>query len=88
MPGAGQGFDNVLGYVLQNGDTLDFRAALAATSWTGTQATIGNYLQVTTSGANAIISMSNTSGGSATQIADLEGAGQVSLTSLLAHSIT
>jgi len=88
MPGAGHGFDNVFGYVLQNSDLLDFRAALAGTSWNGSQATLGSYLQVTNSGANAIISLSTTSGGAATQIADLEGAGQVSLSTLLAHSLT
>jgi hypothetical protein len=88
MPGAGQGFDNIFGYVLENGDSLDFRAALAETSWTGSQSTLGNYLHVTTSGANAIISLSTTSGGTATQIADLQGAGQVSLSTLLAHSLT
>jgi hypothetical protein len=88
MPGAGQGFDNIFGYVLQNGDTLDFRAALAKTSWTGTASTLANYLHVTESGANAIVSLSTTSGGTATQIADLEGAGQVSLSGLLAHSLT
>jgi hypothetical protein len=88
MPGAAQGFDDVFGYVLQNGDKLDFRAALAATSWNGTQSTLGNFLHVTTSGANAIIALSNISSGAATQIADLEGAGQVTLSGLLAHSIT
>jgi len=88
MPGAGQGFDNVFGYVLQNGDTLDFRAALAETAWNGSSATLGNFLHVTTSGANAIISLSYTSGGSGMQIAELEGAGQVTLSSLLTHSIT
>jgi Ca2+-binding RTX toxin-like protein len=88
MPGAGQGFDNVFGYVLQNGDLLDFRAALATTSWNGAQSTLGSFLHVTTSGANAIISLSTTSGGAATQVADLEGAGQVSLSTLLSHAIT
>lgn len=88
MPGAGQGFDNLFGYVLQNGDLLDFRAALAATSWNGSQATLGNFVHVTTSGADAFISLGTTSGGAATQIADLEGAGPVTLSTLLAHSIT
>ena len=88
MPGAGRGSDNVLDYVLQNGDKLNFRAALAETAWTGSHATVGNFLHIATSGANAIISMSNTSGGRATQIADLYGAGEISLSALLAHSLT
>ncbi len=88
MPGAGQGFDNIFGYVLQNGDTLDFRSGLAETAWNGSPATIGNFLHVTASGANAIISLSYASGGAGTQIADLQGAGPVTLSTLLAHSIT
>ncbi len=87
MPGVGHGSDNVLGYVLQNGDKLNFRAALAETAWTGSRATVGNFLHVATSGANAIISLSNSSGGGATQIADLFGAGQVTLSTLLVHSL-
>ena len=88
MPGAGQGFDNIFGYVLQNGDTLNVSAALATTSWNGAQATLADFLHVTTSGANAIIAISATSGGAATQIAELEGAGSVTLSGLLAHAIT
>jgi hypothetical protein len=88
LPAAGHGFDNIFGYVLQNGDLLDFRTALGKTSWNGTQASLGSYLHVTNSGSNAIVSLSNASGGSATQIANLEGAGQVTLATLLAHSIT
>jgi serralysin len=88
MPRSGKGFDNVFGYVLQNGDTLDFRAALADTSWNGSQATLENFLHVAASGADAIISLSKTSKGAATHIANLEGAGQVMLSTLLAHSIT
>lgn len=87
MPGAGQGFDDIFGYVLQNGDTLDFRAALASTAWNGSQSTIGNFLHVTESGANAFISLSSTSGGTGTQIAELQGAGQVSVSTLLAHAL-
>jgi hypothetical protein len=88
MPGAGNGFDDIFGYVLQNGDMLDFRAALAQTAWNGTQATLGNFLHVTMSGASAMISLSDTSGGAGTQIAELQGSGTVSLSTLLAHSLT
>jgi serralysin len=88
MPNAGQGFDNIFGYVLLNGDTLDFRAALSATSWNGAQATVGNFLHVTETGGNAIVWLSTTSNGTALPIAELQGAGQVSLSDLLAHSIT
>lgn len=86
MPGAGKGFDEIFGPVLQNGDKLDFRAALSLTAWDGSQATIGNFLHVTTSGANAVISLSNTNSGAATAIANLEGAGSLTLSGLLVHS--
>ena len=41
VPTAGGGFDDVFGSVLQNGDTLDFQAALKATSWDGTSSSRG-----------------------------------------------
>jgi len=88
IPGAGQGFDDIFGYVLQNGDTLDFRAALANTAWTGSQSTLGNFLHISTSNNNAMISISATSNGSASHVAELQGSGAVSLATLLAHSLT
>ena len=88
MPGAGKGFDDIFGYVLQNGDTLDFRAALASTAWTGTSSTLGNFLHLGTSGNNAIISISDSSNGSASQVAELQGSGAVTLSTLLAHALT
>lgn len=88
MPGAGQGMDDIFGYVLQNGDLLDFRTALAATTWNGASATLGNYLHVTAAGSDAIVSLSQTSGGAPTQIADLRDAGQIGLSGLLAHALT
>jgi len=88
MPGAGKGFDDIFGYVLQNGDTLDFRAALANTAWTGTQSTLGNFLHISMSGNNAMIAISATSNGSASRVAELEGSGTTSLSTLLAHSLT
>ena len=86
MPGAGHGFDDVFGYVLQNGDTLDFTAALAGTAWNGSQASLGDFLHVSESGANAMLSISATADGSAVAVAKLEGAGDVSLATLLAHA--
>lgn len=88
MPGASQGFDDIFGYVLKNGDVLDFRAALGQTSWNGTQATLGNFLHVTMSNNNAVISLSTTSGGSAVQIAELQDSGSLNLSGLLAHAVT
>ena len=82
LPSAGQGYDNILGWVTQNGDTFDLRPALAQAGWNGDSSTIGNYVQVGSSGANAIVSI----GGSA--VATLNDAGGTDLSSFLSHAIT
>lgn len=48
LPAVNTGVDNLYGSVLGNGDTLDLRAALAATSWDHNTADIGNYLKTGT----------------------------------------
>ncbi|HUB10762.1 MAG TPA: type I secretion C-terminal target domain-containing protein [Acetobacteraceae bacterium] len=88
LPGAGDGTDDIFGYVLQNGDTLDLRRALTSTSWDGSQGTLGNYLSVSTQDNNAVISLSPDGAGNGSVIATLQGAGQVSLATLLQHAIT
>ena len=82
LPGTGQGYDNILGWVTQNGDSFDLRPALAQTSWNGSTSTLGNYVQVSMSGDNAIVSI----GGAA--VATLNDATNTSLSSFLAHAIT
>lgn len=79
----------IYGYVLQNGDTFDFRALLAGTSWTGDSSTIGNFLKVGASAGDAVISIdpSGQAGGASSQVAVLHGSGPVSLSTLLAHSL-
>jgi len=52
MPVASQGFDTITGFLESNGDVLDLRAALAATSWNGSATKLANYLKVTDSGGN------------------------------------
>lgn len=69
LPKAGQGFDGITGFTEANGDVLNLRAALGATSWNHRAATLGNYLMVTDSG------------GSAT----LAGSGNLGLADLLSH---
>ena len=87
MAGASQSIDNIYGNVLTNGDTLDFRSALLGTNWDGLTSDVGNYLHVTQYDGDAIVSLSKTTGGSASTIAYLHGAGTVSLSTLLAHSL-
>jgi serralysin len=90
LPTANQGYDDIYGYVMQNGDTLDLSNLLANTSWNGDTATIGNYLSVTQSGDSAVINAdpSGVSGGASNVVATLEGAGPLSLNTLLAHATT
>jgi hypothetical protein len=88
MPGPGQGFDDIYGPILNNGDLLDLRTALDATAWDGSTSSLGSYLRVTTSGSDAIVSMTTNPGGAYSQVADLHDVGSTTLSTLLAHSIT
>jgi hypothetical protein len=63
------------------------RGVLASTNWNGDPAMIGNYVSVTQSGTNAVIKV-DPSGTVGYVVATLQGAGPLSLGTLLAHSIT
>ncbi len=85
LPAAGtSNFLDISGY--GGTDTLDFRAALAGTTWDGSNSTIGNYLSVGTSGNSAVISLSQTSGGPGTALVKLENSGPMTLSQVLAHA--
>ncbi len=90
LPGANQGHDDIYGYMMTNGDKFDLRALLASTGWNGDVATIGNYLSVTPSGTNALIHVdpSGIAGGASYLVATLQSSGPVTLSTLLAHSIS
>jgi hypothetical protein len=83
----GNGVDNVFGYVIQNGDTIDFRSALKATGWDGRQSTLANFLHVGMNANDAIIRISATAFGATVGTMDLHDSGPLSMTGLLAHSI-
>jgi hypothetical protein len=85
MPGKGR--DDVYGYVLQQGDTIDFRSALKGTAWNGQQSTLGNFLHVAMTGNDAIITISATAGGAPVATMDLHDSGALSMAGLLAHSV-
>jgi hypothetical protein len=87
LPLAGQGLDTIHGSVLSNGDTFDLRSALAATTWDQQLSDIGNYLTLGTSGSNALVQISVTSGGTPITVAILGNAGSVSLSTFIAHSL-
>ena len=84
MPAKGR--DDVFGYVIQNGDTIDFRAALKATGWNGQATTLANFLHVKMSGNDAIITISATASGATVGTMDLHDSGILSLSGLLAHA--
>ena len=90
LPGAGQGYDNILGWITQNSDTFDLRPALSQTGWNGDASTIGNYLQVAMSDNNAIISIDpdGSSGANGAAVAALNDAPGTTLATFLAHAIT
>jgi hypothetical protein len=72
---------------LFNGDTFDLRAALAATTWNQQLSDIGNYLTLGTSGSNALVEISSTSGGTPITVAVLVGQGAVSLSDFVTHAL-
>jgi hypothetical protein len=86
---AGAGLTHVKGYVLKNGDTLDFSRTLAATGWDEKASTLSRYLKVAMQGSNAVLSVNPTgvSGGKTQAFAVLHDTGKVSLSGLLAHSL-
>ncbi|HBK05049.1 MAG TPA: hypothetical protein DDZ81_04210 [Acetobacteraceae bacterium] len=88
LPAAGKGTDIFTSDVLNTGDTLDLKTALAATQWSGSASTLSNFLKVTDSAQGATLSISTTSGGTGVAIATIDGATTASLATVLAHSIT
>jgi hypothetical protein len=87
MPAAGAGMDQIYGDVLRNGDLFDFTRALKPTAWNGSASTVGQFLHISTSKNDAILSISNTANGRAVKIADFHSSGAVNMSTLLAHSI-
>ncbi len=93
LPGTfgGAGHDDIFGYVLQNQDILDMRSMLAGTQWNHTDATLGNFLRVSSAnGSDAILTVTpaGVAGGASYNVATLHGSGAVSLATVLAHSLT
>jgi len=68
------------GNVVNNGDSFDLRAVMAATGWDHSSATLGNYLtqELSASGADLQISLHATGGASSTLLVTLLAAGQQS----------
>ena len=88
LPAAAKGSDIFTKNVLTDGDTLDLRSALSATTWNGSASTLANYLTVTNPSQGSVLSIASTSGGSSVAIATINGATGTTLSSLLAHAVT
>jgi glucose/arabinose dehydrogenase len=87
VPAPNQGFIDVFGYVLQQGDLFDFRQALGSTSWDGTPGSIGNFLQVAMAGGDATVGMRSSVDTPFSDIALLRDSGSLTVGDLLARSI-
>jgi Ca2+-binding RTX toxin-like protein len=85
MPG--KGLDDVFGYVLQQNDSIDLRAALKGTAWDGQQSTLARFLHVGMSGNDAVIKISATASGAVIATMDLHDSGPLTLAGLLAHAM-
>jgi hypothetical protein len=74
--------------ILDKGDVLDLRTALASTDWNGSNDTLSKYLSVSSSSDAAEISLAKTAGGHGTTIAHISGAAGLDLDSLQSHALT
>ena len=88
LNGAGEGTDQIYGNIPTNGEMYDLRTALAATAWTGTAATIGSFLQVTTTSGNTTVWINPTgvAGAPSYAVAVLHATGTMTLASFLQRS--
>ena len=84
----GPGRDVINGTVLTNGDIFDLRTALATTTWDHQAGSLGSYLTLSSSGGNALVTLIPTGTGPGSVIAQLNGAGNVSLATFLSHAQT
>jgi Ca2+-binding RTX toxin-like protein len=85
LPKAFQGLDTISGFNEANGDILDIRNALAATSWNHSAATLGTYLQIVSSPSQTSIAITPNGTGPSSTIAVLSGSGNLALADLLSH---
>jgi hypothetical protein len=85
----GEGTTDIYGYVLKNGDTLDLRTTLAATTWTKDVTKLSDYLKITMSGNTAVLSVDTdgTGAGAAQTLAMFRDSGNVTLSTLLTKSL-
>jgi hypothetical protein len=85
----GAGTTDIYGPILQNGATLNLKAALAGTQWNGSMATLTNFVKVSTTSADATVSVtpSGAATGASIPVATLHGYSYLNIWILLPRLI-
>ena len=88
LAAAGTQETQIYGAVTSNGDMFDLRALLASTAWSGNTALLGEFLSFTSSGSDAILSVTPTglAGGATYAVADLHASGPIALSAFLSNA--
>jgi hypothetical protein len=84
---AGQGFDGIYNFQLNNGDLLNVGGALQQAGWNGNMATLGNFLTVTDNWGGTQLNIVPGGSGGGVAIAELYGANNLTLAELAGHSL-
>ncbi|MBV8613858.1 MAG: hypothetical protein JOY66_08825 [Acetobacteraceae bacterium] len=87
VPQAGQGFLDIFGPTLANGNELDFGQALTAAGWSGSSATLSQFVQVGTTLGAALVSITPKGAQAPASVLRLEGQGGLTLSGLVAHAL-
>lgn len=85
-PGPSQGSITVTGPVMTDGDVLDFRKALAGTSWDRLAGDVASYLHVSEQSGATVVKISKLAGGTGSVVLKLPGV-TADLNTLLRHSV-
>jgi hypothetical protein len=85
MPAAGTGLEAISGFLLTNGDVLDFSAALKGTPWHGDLTQVGNFITAVQAGTATDLYLDPTGRGHGAMVATLDNL-NTNLVNLLAHN--
>ena len=84
----GTGINTIYGNAIQDGDILDLRATLAATTWDGNPSDVAEYFTIKQTGTVAILDVSLVPGGQRYEVATFHNAPlNLSVSQVLDHAI-
>jgi hypothetical protein len=86
LPAIGGGVEEILGFQPNGADVLNLHAALASTNWAGDQGSLADYLVVTASGSDTVLSVTPDPLGPALPVGVIKGPAPITLTDLLAQN--